>query len=109
VTKSNSFFIANRDFARNQPALLAEVIVKLGDAATWAEANRASVAKSLAEVTGVPLEIQTVAANRASFLIGAVTDDIIETQQGVADRFHRLGLIPKQVAVRDIVWKPTQS
>ena len=109
VTKSNSFFIANRDFARNQSALLAEVIVKIGDAATWAEANRASVAKSLAEVTGVPLEIQTVAANRASFLIGAVTDDIIETQQGVADRFYRLGLIPKQVAVRDIVWKPAQS
>jgi len=109
VTKSNSFFIANRDFSRNQSALLADVIVKVGEAATWAEANRASVAKSLAEVTGVPLDIQTVAANRASFLIGAITDDIIETQQGVADRFHRLGLIPKQVAVRDIVWKPAQS
>jgi sulfonate transport system substrate-binding protein len=109
VTKSNSFFIANRDFARSQSAVLAEVIVKIGEAATWAEANRASVAKSLAEVTGVPLEIQTVAANRASFLIGAITDDIIETQQGVADRFHKLGLIPRPVVVRDIVWKPAQS
>jgi sulfonate transport system substrate-binding protein len=38
-----------------------------------------------------------------------MTDDIIETQQGVADRFYRLGLIPRQVAVRDIVWKPAQS
>jgi len=109
VTKSNSFFIANRDFSRSQSALLADVIVKVGEAAVWAEANRTSVAKSLAEVTGVPLEIQTVAANRASFLIGAMTDDIIETQQGVADRFHKLGLIPRQVAVRDIVWKPAQS
>ena len=40
-----------------------------------------SVAASLAAVTGVPLEIQTVAANRASFAIGPVTDDIIATQQ----------------------------
>lgn len=109
VTKSNSFFIANRDFARQQSTALADVILKLGEVAAWAENNRGSVAKSLAEVTGVPLDIQTVAAERASFLIGAVTDDIIETQQGVADRFHKLGLIPRPVNVRDIVWKPAQS
>lgn len=109
VTKSNSFFIANRDFARQQSAALADLILKLGEAAVWAENNRSSVAKSLAEVTGVPLDIQTVAAERASFLIGAVTDDIIETQQGVADRFYKLGLIPKPVNVREIVWKPAQS
>ncbi len=109
VTKSNSFFIANKDFARDRSAALAEVIARLGEAAQWAEANRAAVAKSLAEVTGVPLDIQVVAADRASFLIGAITDDIIETQQGVADRFHKLGLIPKPIVVRDIVWKPTQS
>ena len=30
------------------------------------------------------------------------------TQQAVADRFHRLGLIPKQITVRDIVWRPAQ-
>ena len=72
--------------------------------------NRADVANALAAVTGVPLEVQTVAANRASFAIGPVTDrEIIETQQAVADRFFKLGLIPKPVAVRDIVWRHTQS
>jgi sulfonate transport system substrate-binding protein len=38
-----------------------------------------------------------------------VTDEIITTQQGVADRFHKLGLIPKAIAVRDIVWRHTQT
>jgi sulfonate transport system substrate-binding protein len=38
-----------------------------------------------------------------------VTDEIVTTQQAVADRFHRLGLIPKPIAVRDIVWRHTQS
>jgi sulfonate transport system substrate-binding protein len=109
VTKSNSFFIANLDFARQQPAALADVILKLGEAAVWAENNRGSVAKSLANVTGVPLDIQAVAAERASFLIGAITDDIVETQQGVADRFYKLGLIPRPVNVRDIVWKPAHG
>lgn len=109
VTKANSFFIANRDFAKNHSAVLADVIAGIDEAARWAEANRASVAKSLADITGVPLDIQTLAAERASFLIGPVTDDIIETQQGVADRFYKLGLIPKAIVVRDAVWKPAQG
>ncbi len=85
------------------------MIAGLSVAATWAENNREAVAKSLHEITGVPLDIQTLAANRASFAIGPVTDGIIETQQGVADSFHKLGLIPKKIAVRDIVWKTPQT
>ena len=109
VGKTNAFFIANRDFANQQPAVLREVIAGLSTAATWAENNREAVAKSLHEVTGVPLDIQTLAASRASFAIGSLSEDVIETQQGVADSFYKLGLIPKPIAVRDIVWKTPQT
>ena len=109
VAKTNSFYLANRDFANTRVRETREVIDGLAEAARWAEANRADVAAALAAVTGVPLEIQTVAANRASFLIGPVTDEIVTTQQAVADRFHKLGLIPKPIAVRDIVWRHTQT
>jgi len=47
--------------------------------------------------------------NRSAFAVGPITEDIIATQQGVADRFFRLGLIPRQVAIRDIVWRNTQT
>lgn len=106
---SNTFFIANRDFAAVQSQALREVIGVLADTAKWAEGHRGDVAKSLSDVTGVPLDIQTVAAERSSYAIGAITDDIVRTQQAVADRFHKLGLIPRPIAVRDIVWKPAQS
>ena len=109
VAKTNSFYLANRDFANTHVRETREVIDGLAEAARWAEANRAEVASALAAVTGVPLEVQTVAANRASFLIGPVTDEIVTTQQAVADRFYKLGLIPKPIAVRDIVWRHTQS
>jgi sulfonate transport system substrate-binding protein len=109
VAKTNSFYLANSDFANTHVRETREVIDGLAEAARWAEVNRAEVASALAAVTGVPLEVQTVAANRASFLIGPVTDEIVTTQQAVADRFHRLGLIPKPIAVRDIVWRHTQS
>jgi sulfonate transport system substrate-binding protein len=41
--------------------------------------------------------------------VGPITEDIIATQQGVADRFFKLGLIPRQIAIRDIVWRNTQT
>ena len=109
VAKTNSFYLANRDFANANVRETRDVIDGLAEAARWAEANRAEVAASLAAVTGVPLEVQTVAANRASFAIGPVTEEIIVTQQAVADRFHKLGLIPKKIVVRDIVWRPAQT
>lgn len=109
VAKTNSFYLANKSFAANNPKVLREAIDGLAEVARWAEANRDKVAKSLAEVTGVELDIQTIAANRSSFAIGRITDDIIATQQGVADRFFKLGLIPKQINIREAVWVPPQS
>jgi sulfonate transport system substrate-binding protein len=109
ITKANSFYIANRDFARSYDQILQQIIDVTTSTAKWAEAHRDEVARSLSAVTGIPLDIQTVAANRSSFAVGPVTDDIIATQQGVADRFFKLGLIPKPVVVRDAVWKPVQT
>jgi sulfonate transport system substrate-binding protein len=109
VAKANSFYIANRDFANVQASSLRDVIAVLADTAHWAETHRAEVAKSLSDVTGVPLDIQIVAAERSAFAIGPITDDVVQTQQGVADRFYKLGLIPKPIVIRDIVWKPVQS
>ncbi len=109
IAKTNSFFLANRGFAQEQPKLRGDVIDGLAETAAWAESHRDQVAKSLAEVTGVDLEIQTIAANRASFAIGQLTDDIVTTQQAVADRFFRLGLIPRPIVIREAVWTPQQT
>jgi sulfonate transport system substrate-binding protein len=109
IVRTNSFYIANREFAKSHGPLLQQIIDVTSSSAKWAEAHRDEVAKSLSAVTGIPLDIQTVAANRSSFAVGPVTDDIVAIQQGVADRFYKLGLIPKPIVVRDAVWKPVQS
>jgi ABC-type nitrate/sulfonate/bicarbonate transport system substrate-binding protein len=101
----DSFYIGNRDFAARYPDVLGEVIDALAETAVWAEANRDMAARSLADVTGVDLEIETIAAGRSSFTIGKLTEDIIASQQAVADRLCRLGLIPKPIVTRDAVWQ----
>jgi sulfonate transport system substrate-binding protein len=109
ITKTNSFYIANRDFAKAHGQVLQQIIDVTASTAKWAETHRDAVAQALSAVTRIPLDIQTVAANRSSFAVGPITEDIIATQQGVADRFFKLGLIPKPVLVRDAVWKPVQT
>ena len=109
ITRTNSFYIANRDFAKNHGSVLQQIIDVTTSTAKWAEQHRDEVAKSLSAVTGIALDIQTIAANRSAFAVGPITEDIVATQQGVADRFFKLGLIPKQIAIRDIVWRNTQT
>jgi sulfonate transport system substrate-binding protein len=109
ITKTNAFFIANRDFAKNHGGALQQINNEIAETAKWAETHRDDVAKSLSAVTNVPLDIQTIAANRSSFAIGPMTEDIIITQQALADRYYKIGLIPKPIAIRDAVWKPNQA
>jgi sulfonate transport system substrate-binding protein len=107
--KTNSFYIANRDFAAHSPYFVSAIIDVLAKSADWAEGHRDQVGRLMADITGVDVEIQTLAAQRSSFAIGKLTDDIVATQQSVADRFFRLGLIPRQIAVREAVWSANQS
>ena len=46
---------------------------------------------------------------RSNYRVVPVDDEVIKSQQAVADRFAKLGLIPKPVNVKDIVWKWTQG
>ena len=62
-----------------------------------------------AEASGVDLEAQKRAVDRAEFSFGPLTDAVVAQQQVVADRFQRLALIPAPIVVRDIVWFWNQS
>ncbi len=106
VLDVNTYFLANRDFAKAHPEVVTATTGALATAAEWADKNRDKVAAALHEVTGVPLEAQTLAANRAKFGIFPITDAIVANQQATADRFFKLGLIPNAIKIADAVWTP---
>lgn len=106
---TNGFFLANATFAKEHPAVVKSALGAVTAAGDWANANRGEVAASLAEVTKIPFDIQKKAAERTEFAVTAVTDEIVASQQAVADRFHALGLIPQPIVVKDIVWTAPQS
>lgn len=104
VLDVSTYFLANRDYAKSHADTINTTVDALGEAAKWSAANRDKVAAALHEVTGVPLEAQTLAANRSEFGIVRIDDKVVASQQETADRFYRLGLIPKQISIKDAVW-----
>ena len=109
ATVQNSFFLANRDFL----AAHADIVIGINEEVTastaWAGPHRDETAALFSEASGVDIAAQRRSVDRAEFTFGAINDKVIAEQQGVADRFQRLGLIPAPIVVRDIVWDGKSS
>ncbi len=103
---SNSFFMAGRHFVQQQPDTVSALLDAINQAATWARAHPEELAQTLAAVTGVPLVAQRVAAQRGVYAVQPMNDAIIARQQGIADLFASLRIIPTKLDVRAIVWTP---
>jgi len=102
--EQHSFFLANGDFIARHGDIVAAVNEEIAKATQWAGEHRGELAALFAEASGVDLAAQQRSVDRAEFTFGPLTDPIIVQQQAVADRFHRVGLIPAPIAVRDVVW-----
>lgn len=109
ILDSHSFYLAHADFAARHPAVLKAVVADLHRITAWASQNRDRLASAIAEVTGVELEAQQRAVDRAVIELRPITGAVVEQQQATADTFHRLGLIPRPIRVADAVWTPPQT
>lgn len=109
IVTQNSFFLANKDFTQKYPQIVAAINEVLADTARWASQDQEAVAKALSEITGVDLDSQRRAVARTEFAVSPVSPAVVAEQQRIADRFQRLGLIPKPITVKDIVWTWTPA
>lgn len=109
ASAQNTFFLANKEFTQKNPGIVAAINDELTRATTWAGTNRDEAAELFSQTSGVELAAQKLTVSRTDFKFSPLNETIATQQQAVADRFHRLGLIPKAINVRDIiwVWKPT--
>lgn len=107
VHKPNAFYIGAADFVDKYPALVARLNAVFAAEGVWADQHHEEVAKAQAEATGVDIEAIRRFVDRSTYRVVPVNGEVIESQQAVADRFARLGLIPKPINVSDIVWKWT--
>jgi sulfonate transport system substrate-binding protein len=107
VHKPNAFYIAGSGFVEKYPSLVARLNAVFASEGQWADTHHEEVAKAQADATGVDIVAIRRFVDRSNYRVVPVDDDVIKSQQAVADRFLRFGLIPKPVNVSDIVWKWT--
>lgn len=109
VHKPNAFYIVGSDFVEKYPGLVAKLNAAFAAEGVWANSHHEEVAKAQAEATGVDIEAIRRFVDRSVYSVVPVDDEVTKNQQAIADRFARIGLIPKSVNVADIVWKWTPS
>jgi sulfonate transport system substrate-binding protein len=109
VHKPNAFYIAGSDFVEKYPAVVARLNETFASEGRWTDTHHEEVARAQAEATGVDIDAIRRFVGRSNYRVVPVDDEVIKSQQAVADRFAKLGLIPKPVNVKDIVWKWTQG
>lgn len=109
VERPHGFFLAAKSFAQNHPDHVTKLNDTLAKELAWARGNRPELAQALHQSSGVDYEAVLKAVQRSDLTVAPLNDETIADQQLIADRFYKLGLIPKQIAVRDIVWKWTPS
>ena len=107
IHQPNAFVIVGTDFVEKYPSLVTRLNAVFASEGVWADAHHEEVAQAQAAATGVDIAAIRRFVERSNYSVVPVDDDVIKIQQPVADRFARLGLIPKPVRVADIVWKWT--
>jgi sulfonate transport system substrate-binding protein len=100
----NAFFLANKDFTAKHANLVGLLNSTFAAEIKWGDTHRDEVARTLSEATGFDREALDRATARSAFNLVPLNDSIVASQQATANRFHQLGLIPRPITVRDIVW-----
>jgi sulfonate transport system substrate-binding protein len=105
VTNYQFYFSSKKFLAENAPA--ADVVLEaLNETDEWAKSNIHSVAEQLSPSIGLPASVLEVSLERESYGTVPINNEVIASQQRVADTFFALGLIPKAVNVSDLQRKP---
>ncbi|MGO4714618.1 aliphatic sulfonate ABC transporter substrate-binding protein [Bradyrhizobium sp. 2TAF24] len=106
IADNAGFLLANAAFAASHPALVRDLVEGSAEAGAWAKAHRDEVTAALAQATGIEASVLAEVNARAGFDVVPLSEPILASQQTTADRLTRLGVVPKPVPVREIVWQP---
>lgn len=103
--QSASYYMASADFAQRNGTLLAEILNSLRQTMEWAGQNRQVLAELAAQDTGIDMTAWKTVFERSRFALTPVGLEQIAQQQELANTFKSLGIIPRHIQVKDIVWK----
>jgi sulfonate transport system substrate-binding protein len=98
------YYFATRSIVSQRPEIVRVFLAEMRRVKDWAKTRPGEVNLMLAEQTGIALgAIEKAESRRNRYDTRPITDDVISEQQGIADRYLELGLLPHSIIVRDAV------
>jgi len=101
LSGNRTYHFAQPDYARANQETLKTVFAELRKTNSWAQANPKQVVDTLAPQLKVEPKVLALATERRQYGVVALTPEIAKEQQGLADAFAQLKLIPKPIEVKD--------
>jgi sulfonate transport system substrate-binding protein len=98
------YIMGNGAFVRANPAVASAAVQAFTASAEWSLGNRDAEAGLLAAATGISPDVWSRALAQDPFEVQPMNDELVHSQQRVADRFRALGLLPVDIKIADIVW-----
>lgn len=105
VNTSYSFYEATRGFAQQHPEVIGTLLGQLRTTGQWVTQHPGETAALIAPKVGLDQKLVETWVRRYPYGTTAVTDEIVRSQQSVADAFYGAHLIPQKITVRDNVWQ----
>jgi sulfonate transport system substrate-binding protein len=105
LVNDRNFYLATKSFVEDRSEIVKIVIEEMRQAGVWASHQPEAAAEILAKKMGLKPSTALNVIKVHAFEAQPIQDGAIEEQQRVADTFFRLGLLPTQIRVEDVVWK----
>jgi sulfonate transport system substrate-binding protein len=106
VVTNYQFYFTSKNFLSNDAQAVDVVLEALNEADDWTKNNIQAVAEQLSPSVGLPASVLALSLKRETYGIVPISDDVIASQQRIADTFLSLGLLPKAITVSDLQRKP---
>ncbi len=107
IVDSFSYYLANGAFTKQNPHVIAEALDELKKTGSNAQAHLDETAAAISAVTGVPVPVEKIVLTRKGSDLGSIIpldDKVLAYQQGLADSFFKLKIVPKQLDIKPAFW-----
>lgn len=101
LVHNREYFLTSKSFAKKHSEVLDIVIEELEKEEEWVSNNKSEAAKFLAPQIGMDQETLEVVLEGRPFGIEKITDERMNDQQKIANKFFELKLIPKKINISD--------
>lgn len=82
-------------------AALADYLKRIAEAQVWSETHKQEWSKVWAEETGLPPAVTLAAVKKRAPALVPIDQEVVDSEQQIADAFSDAGLIPEQIDIAD--------